>query len=1025
MDTGAQINLIKRSFPLNKDVVVSSGIIIKGINGKSLTYGGVKLSFCVGEAVIEDDFHIVDDSCLGNFDMYLGSKFFLDNGCIIDHENLTVQARSFTCKMFIDQFGFQQSAEINEISVAIDAINDKINEVESTKSTLDSESIKERFHLGHLQGDTLQSIAIVLNSYNDVFEDLMADDLPDLTFDSLQLTTDKYIQAAIYRTPPVHNKVIEEEMKRLLELKIISHSKSPFNSPVWIVPKKGGENGEQLYRIVIDYRKLNKVTIQDNYPLPRIEDIIDQLGGARHFSVMDLVSGFHQIALKEEDKYKTAFSVRGAHYEFNRLPFGLINSAPAFQRLMTQVLEGLIGRICFVYIDDIVVYGRSIEEHNMNVDTVLKRLSLNKLKIKPSKCHFLKNEIKYLGFLISDGGYKMDPNKTEAIRNFVPPQEQKQLKSFLGLISFYRKYIPSFSLIAQPLHRLLRKDVIFEWSAECKFAFDKLIEAVEKNIILKYPDFSKEFYLTTDASNFGLGAVLSQRGDDGTDRPLAFISRSLNPAEQNYSTTEKECLAIVWAIHDFRHYLIGRKFTIFSDHRPLVWLDNVADPGARLLRWRLKLNNYNYEIKFTPGRTNFVADEFSRNGYCNFVDKPFAEEVILPLVSAVDVLVDGVVKDDEEEDDHEVIDFYPRKERIKITDVSIISELIKEQHCGPIGGHRGITATTNAINIYYEILNLKQQVTEFIKSCDICQRVKINRQHRVLPLTLTATPSQPNEKIAFDVIGPFKYPNKGKLWGLTIQDEFSKYIMFVGIRDCMAETVARALVEVWILNYGIPKILLSDNGSNLCGEIMTEIANYFNIKRITTSIAHPQSNGSVERAHARLAEFIRATEKEVEEDVSWESKLKMASYCYNTTVHSTTGFTPYYLMFGRHPRLITSIGQPLNLIPDTYLEKFNSNIKMIWDAARSNIERKKLKAIETQNKTVKARKVEVFEVGDFIMLDAHVERGNLDKLVDSAFGPYKVLEVRETNLLIRKRRKQVIVNKSNCSKYKGDTRNLY
>lgn len=263
-----------------------------------------------------------------------------------------------------------------------------------------------------------------------------------------------------------------------------------------------------------------------------------------------------------------------------------------------------------------------------------------------------------------------------------------------------------------------------------------------------------------------------------------------------------------------------------------MWLDSVIDPGARLLRWRLKLNNYNYEIKYTPGCINFVADELSRNGFCNYVDKPFAEEMIIPSVAAVDLLIDGVVEEDDE-DEQEVVDFCPRKDRTRIADSSIIYDLIKEQHCGPIGGHRGISATERAVNIYFEIPNLRQRVTDFIKDCDICQRVKINRQHRALPLSLTATPSQPNEKIAFDVVGPFKYPNKSKLYGLTIQCDFSKYIMFVGIRDCTAETIAKALVEVWILNYGIPKILLSDNGANLCGEIMTEIANYFNIKRVT------------------------------------------------------------------------------------------------------------------------------------------------------------------------------------------------
>lgn len=520
---------------------------------------------------------------------------------------------------------------------------------------------------------------------------------------------------------------------------------------------------------------------------------------------MDLVSGFHQISLKEKDRYKTAFSVLGAHYEFNRLPFGLINSAPAFQRIISQALEGLIGKNCFVYIDDIVVYGKTLAEHNNNLEAVLSRLNINKLKVKPSKCSFLAKEIAYLGYRISNDGIKMDPRKTEAITKFVEPRDQKQLQSFLGLAGFYRKYIPNFSLIAQPLHVLLRKNVIFLWDQACANAFNILIKKVAMDIVLQYPDFDKEFYLTTDASNFGIGAVLSQKAENGGDRPLSFISRSLNSAERNYSTTEKECLAIVWGVLEFKHYLFGRKFTILSDHRPLVWLDSVSDPGARLLRWRLKLNNYNYNIVYTPGKTNFVADELSRNGYCNFInDNPILDEKIIPFIGAVDPSDTSNFGDDDDEE-HELIDFIPRGNREKISDTDIINQLIEEQHGGPIGGHRGINATEKAINLYFDVPNLRQLVTEFIKKCDICQRIKINRLNRTLPLTFTITPSRPNEKIAFDVVGPFKYANGRKLYGLTIQDDFSKLIMFCGIRDCTAETIAKAFVESWILIYGIPK----------------------------------------------------------------------------------------------------------------------------------------------------------------------------------------------------------------------------
>lgn len=1056
IDTGSQINLIKRSIAEHIPRYIDYGIQIKGINGKSSTLGSVYINFWINDIYLSDIlFHVIEDDSLGEYDCFLGSKFIVEKNCKIDCDNSTLSNDHFLTKLHFELINLNLDPILdsgNKIkSMVLSGLVQKIpvdyndvlecdtgnspsfSAIKNHEFSTDTNPLKI-FRLDHLHPTLAYPLLDILQKYADVFEEINAHNLPNLTFDSLDVTTTKPIQTAIYRFPPAHNDLVLKEMENLLASNIISHSKSPYNSPVWIVPKKDGENGEKNYRVVIDYRKLNKVTIQDNYPLPNISDIIDQLGGAKFFSVMDLRQGFHQIALKPEDRYKTAFTVLGSHYHFNRMPFGLINSAPAFQRIMTFVLSGLIGKICFVYIDDIVVYGDTLDSHNRNLDVVLDRLSQNKLKVKVSKCHFLKQEINYLGYVISNEGVKMDKSKVNAIMSMQEPKNPKQLKSFLGMAGFYRRFIPNFGIIANPLHRLLRKDVQFEWDDDCQFAFKKLIEIISQDITLQYPDFTKTFYLTTDASNFGIGAVLSQE-NNGYDRPVAFISRSLNSAERNYSTTEKECLAIVWGVLEFRYYLTGRKFVIVSDHRPLVWLDSVADPGARLLRWRLKLNNYNYEIRYTPGKTNFVADELSRNGYSNYIENnPLFHERITTATSSAAVARGSLDQsngnededgdenetDEEPEDDvvQELIDFIPVEDREKITDESTIIELIKEQHSGPIGGHRGINATVKVIKLFFDIKGLREKVIKFIRSCDTCQRMKIDRQHRALPLALTATVPEPNYRIAFDIIGPFKYSDGRKLYGLTIQDEFTKFILFCGIKDCTAESVANALVENWILYYGIPKILVSDNGSNLCGEIMTSVANYFNIKRITTSIAHPQSNASVERAHARLAEFIRSTESEIECQTSWVSKLKLASFCYNTTVHSSTGFTPYYLMFGRQARPITAIGRPVELIPDSSLEKFNKNLRFIWKLAKENIDKKKIEAISKHEEKIKKRKIEEFSVGCKVLVDTEVFKGKINRTEPIWTGPFEVAEVSDFALGIKKRGGRISkVNKSRCKLY--------
>lgn len=1041
LDTGADINLIKKSALDNISTFTKSRrLLIQGIGReKTRTLGKVTLQLVINNVPIKTELHVVRDNIVGKFDIFLGSNFIIENKLILDFNQL---------KVYNDQL----STRLLRFDDSSDCLYDSMKELNSTNSYSNQDVLKNNsfsfpsilqfhscvekpqqsdFNLGHLNEQMVSSVTKVLSKFPSVFSELSEKEFPSLQFDSLDVLSNKTIQSKTYRFPQAHEEMVKKEMEKMLNLKIISHSKSPFNSPVWVVPKKDDVNGEKQWRIVIDYRNLNKITIPDKYPLPNITDIIDQLGNAKYFSVLDLVSGFHQIEVNPIHRAKTAFTVLGSHYEFNRLPFGLINSAPAFQRIMTQVLEGLVGKICFVYIDDIVIYGQSLNDHLANLDKVLDRLRVNKLKVKPSKCHFLKESINYLGYVISQNGIKMDPQKTEAIRNFIPPTNEKKLKSFLGLAGFYRKYVPNFSIIAQPLHNLLKKDVVYEWDSKCQQAFEMLINVISHDIVLQFPNFDNHFYLTTDASNFGIGAVLSQKDEKGYDRPLAFISRSLNAAEKNYSTTEKECLAIVWATNHFRNYLFGRKFTILSDHRPLVWLDSVIDPGARLLRWRLKLNNYDYEIRYMPGKLNYVADELSRNNYCSeVVGCPFKEEKVIPSVchiSSTEVEEDdsgvGDNNDDGLEDEEvvETLDFYPKEQRIKLSDPVLIDQLIKEQHTGPIGGHRGIIATEKAINIYYDIPSLRSKVTAIISKCEICQRTKYDRHNRKLPLSLTVTASQPNEKIAFDVIGPFKYPQNQKLYGLTIQDEFSKYILFCGIKDCTAETIAKALVENWILYFGIPKILLSDNGSNLCGEIMTSISSYFNIKRIFTSVAHPQSNGSVERAHARLAEFVRATDSELEADISWKSKLQIASYCYNTTVHSSTGYSPYYLMFGRHPRLITAVSETNDILQDSYLDNFHKNLKQVWESAKKNLNDKKLAAIERDRVETHRRKVELFNVGDLVLIKTATFKGKVNRTEPIWLGPYKIVEVRDTNIVIKKRNRVSVINKSNCKLFIADS----
>ncbi|CAG4993531.1 unnamed protein product [Colias eurytheme] len=397
----------------------------------------------------------------------------------------------------------------------------------------------------------------------------------------------------------------------MLNQKIIRPSNSPWSSPIWVVPKKQDASGQKKWRIVIDYRKLNDITIGDAYPIPNITDILDQLGHSKYFSTLDLASGFHQICMSDSDAAKTAFSVPNGHFEYTRMPFGLKNAPATFQRLMNQVLSGLQGLHCFIYLDDVIIYSHDLSSHIHKLRLIFEALREHNLKLQPDKCEFLRREVAYLGHTITDKGVSPNPDKVKAVISYPIPKNPKDIKSFLGLVGYYRKFIKDFSKITKPLTSLLRKDVEFNWSQSQTQAFESLKSMLTNAPILQYPDFSKDFILTTDASNYALGAILSQ-GDIGKDLPIAYASRTLNKAEGNYSTTEKELLGILFGVKTFRPYLYGRKFKIVTDHRPLVWLFNCKDSSSKLVRWRLKLEEYDYEIIYKPGRVNSNADALSR-----------------------------------------------------------------------------------------------------------------------------------------------------------------------------------------------------------------------------------------------------------------------------------------------------------------------------------------------------------------------------------------------------------------------------
>lgn len=598
IDTGSSINLLKQnifSFPILKNP-----INVQTINGttklsESILFGPSRL------CPTKQKFYIHNFS--ENYDMLLGREYLKASKSQIDYENGTVTFGEY-------KFTFQNKEENSEEAYTEDCANPPLTEDRPFNFAIEDE-LKEcnEFRLEHLNREEVEKLKKVLHE----FRDIQYREGENLTFTStikhsIQTKHEDPLYKRPYKYPQAYDQEVNKQINEMIEQGIIKKSKSPYCSPIWIVPKKMDASGKQKFRLVIDYRNLNEITIDDKFPIPNMDEILDKLGKCQYFTTIDLAKGFHQIQMDPDSIAKTAFSTKHGHYEFTRMPFGLKNAPATFQRCMNNLLEDLIFKDCLVYLDDIIIYSTSLEEHISSISKVFSKLREANLKLQLDKCEFMKKETDFLGHVITTQGIKPNPNKIKAIVEFPIPKTPKEIKSFLGLCGFYRKFIPNFANIAKPMTTKLKKNATINIKDPTYVsAFEKFKVLITSDPILVYPNFEKPFSLTTDASNFAIGAVLSQE-----HKPICYASRTLNEHESNYSAIEKELLAIVWATKYFRSYLFGRKFQILSDHKPLVWLSNIKEPNMKLQRWKIRLNEYDYQIKYLPGKENNVADALSR-----------------------------------------------------------------------------------------------------------------------------------------------------------------------------------------------------------------------------------------------------------------------------------------------------------------------------------------------------------------------------------------------------------------------------
>ena len=836
-------------------------------------------------------------------------------------------------------------------------------------------------------------------------------------------------------------------IKELLEKGFIRPSRSPWGSPMFLVDKPDGTK-----RMVIDYRALNASTVRNRYPLPRVDELFDQLQGARYFSKIDLRTGYWQIRVAADDVAKTAFTSRHGHFEWLVLPMGLTNAPAEFMALMEHSFRDMLNKFVLVFLDDILVYSRTLEEHERHLRAVLQRLADQKLYGKLSKCQFARQEVEFLGHFVGRRGIRMVDGKVAAVENWPTPSCQKEVEQFVGLAGYYRRFIGKFSEIASPLTELcgtLRKDKTgakrapptkpFTWGDAQQRAFEQLKEAVASAPCLAIPDPKREFIVHTDASGYATGAVLMQKFDEGL-RPIAFLSRKMNAAERNYPVHEQELLAILNALKAWRHYLGGQRFTILTDHQSLQYVESSAMATPRQMRWAAWLTEFDFVIKYTPGNTNVVADALSRGAAGGSVstaaaaggaqDTPSEASSARTLIAAITALaplptrirdavgrdaayLDHLARSDEEL--HTCADGPLAKadgllyrvdgsagggQLVVPKDTRLRTYLLSAAH-DTLGGHNGVERTKRWLQERVWWPKMAQAVESYVRGCESCQRNKSDTRGRQgLPLSIEI-PRRAWDVICMDFMGPFPRTARGYDAVMVVVEKLTRWVYYVAMRTTdTAQEVFAQLNQRVLANHGTPCVIISDRDSRFTSRFWEHLWEHLTTELKRSTAFRPQTDGQTEQQNKTLGQMLRAYVDAQQSD--WDILLPQLQLANNTSVCASTGFSPYRMLFGRDARTALDAELEADGVAArgthpgaTQLAK---RISEAEEKARELIA--KAQAKQRADSAAGRREVEI-RAGDRVWLSNRNMRmdaaGRARKLEPLYWGPYEVLEMRGSN----------------------------
>lgn len=823
----------------------------------------------------------------------------------------------------------------------------------------------------------------------------------------------KPVSTTLKPMSPGKKRIFDESFFELIKYDIIEPSKSPWSANPFVLRKKDGS-----LRPIIDYRDINKITVPDVYPIPRMDEMLAILGPCKYFTVLDMAKGFFQIEVEEGDRLKTAFICEHGLFQYKRMPMGLRNSPSTFQRCVDAILGDLKGTICSVYFDDLCVYSKTFDEHVHHIKLVLDRIRDAGITIHPGKVQLCRTRFKYLGFIIEPGTCLPDPAKVEVLHSYPRPRNAKEVQKFIGFVGFYRRFIPEFSKFSKPLTSLLKKGTRFIWDAQTELGFMHLKNSLSEKTLLYLPDMSLPYIIQSDGSNVGYGAILLQERD-GIRHPIWFASKTLTPAETKYSTFEKEVGAALWAIERFRGYVEYSNFVLETDHQAISWLHKLKDPSGRLGRWAMQLQMYDFQVRY-------------RAGSCQAMKPPDALSRIAETLICFDEDVENLKRSNiikAQEDDEKLsriiialrrenADEHLKKSSCLTEDGLLLkyvgtrnkpwederlhwrvwipealqSTVISAFHSNTLMGHAGIRKTYGKLEQRVYWPNLRRDVQRYVNHCLVCQQSK-----RALLPKVPASSFQVNspwDLVTIDLMGPYKKGVNQSTHLLVIVDYFSRFVEMYPLRATRSEVIIQKLWDTFC-RWGTPRYLLSDNATQFTSNLYMNWCASLGIKPYYISAYHPQAN-LTERYNKFIKSMIIATTERCKD---WDKHIPELSFAIRTCISDSAGYTPAYINFGRELRTPFDNLMQIELSNVSDISKLGKRMATIRGVVMDEIERSKVKYLSYYNAKAAERS---FKVGDLVWMRTHflsdAARGITASLSKKREGPYKVSQIVSTNV---------------------------